>query len=97
LDWSLLFVFVAGERVGVLNLQMCQYTNGIAEHERVALDAEFGKVAPEFFFSFRTQKHGTISGINLAKDFVADDSPIPLGMRARTYVLVDHLQTTSLH
>jgi metal-dependent amidase/aminoacylase/carboxypeptidase family protein len=54
--------------------------------------AEFGKVVPGFFFSFGTQKPGTISGINHAKNFVADDSSIPLAMRAMTYVLVDYLQ-----
>jgi amidohydrolase len=59
--------------------------------------AEFGKVAPEFFFSFGTQKPGTLSGINHAKNFVADDSSIPLGMRAMTYVLVDYLQLPSPH
>jgi amidohydrolase len=55
--------------------------------------AEFRKVAPGFFFSFGTQKPGTISGINHARNFVADDASIPLGMRAMTYVLVDYLQT----
>jgi len=59
--------------------------------------AEFRKVAPAFFFSFGTQKPGTISGGNHAKDFVADDSSIPLGMRAMTYVLVDYLQTPGTH
>lgn len=54
--------------------------------------AEFGKVAPGFFFSFGTQKPGTISGGNHAKNFVADDSSIPLAMRTMTYVLVDYLE-----
>jgi len=54
--------------------------------------AEFRKIAPEFFFGFGTQKPGTVSGINHAKNFVADDSSISLGMRAMTYVLVDYLQ-----
>ena len=54
--------------------------------------AEFGKVVPGFFFSFGTQKPGTISGINHAKNFVADDSSMPLAIRAMTYVLVDYLQ-----
>jgi len=58
--------------------------------------AEFGKVAPEFFFTLGTQKPGTVSGINHAKNFVADDSSIPLGMRAMTYVLVDYLQTQAM-
>jgi amidohydrolase len=59
--------------------------------------AELGKVVPGFFFSFGTQKPGTNSGINHAKNFVADDSSIPLGIRAMTYVLVDYLQTPSAH
>jgi len=59
--------------------------------------AEFGKVAPGFFFGFGTQKPGTISGINHARNFVADDSSIPLGMRTMTYVLVDYLQTQTKH
>jgi amidohydrolase len=54
--------------------------------------AEFRKIAPEFFFGFGTQKPGTVSGINHAKNFLADDSSISLGMRAMTYVLVDYLQ-----
>jgi len=58
--------------------------------------AEFGRVAPEFFFTLGTQKPGTVSGINHAKNFVADDSSIPLGMRAMTYVLVDYLQTQAM-
>ena len=57
--------------------------------------AEFGKIAPEFFFTFGAQKPGTISGINHAKNFIADDASIPLGMRAMAYVLVDYLQTPS--
>ena len=59
--------------------------------------AEFGKVAPEFFFSFGTQKPGTISGINHAKNYVADDSSIPLGIRVMTYVPVGYLQTPTTH
>jgi amidohydrolase len=59
--------------------------------------AYFGQVAPAFFFSFGTQKPGTTSGINHAPNFQADDSSIPVGMRVMTQVLVDYLQTTSVH
>jgi metal-dependent amidase/aminoacylase/carboxypeptidase family protein len=55
--------------------------------------AEFVKITHEFFFSFGTQKPGTVSGINHAKNFGADDSSIPLRIRTMTYVLVDYLQS----
>ncbi len=57
--------------------------------------AVFGQVAPEFFFSLGTQKPGTVSGINHAPNFIADDSSIAVGMGAMTYVLVDYLQATT--
>jgi len=38
--------------------------------------AEFAKVAPGFFFSFGTQKLGTISGGNHAKNHQATETPI---------------------
>jgi amidohydrolase len=59
--------------------------------------AYFAQVAPAFFFHFGTQKPGTISGINHAPNFVADDSSIPIGMRAMTEVLLEYLQTTTAH
>jgi amidohydrolase len=59
--------------------------------------AFFAQVAPAFFFHLGTQKPGTISGINHAPNFVADDSSIPIGMRAMTEVLVEYLQTTTAH
>jgi hypothetical protein len=37
----------------------------------------------------------TLVFLNHAKNFVADDSSIPLGVRAMTYVLVDYLHSTS--
>ncbi len=49
------------------------------------------------FFSFGTQKPGTVSGINHAKNFVFDDSSIPLAMRAMTYVLIGYLQSQTAH
>jgi amidohydrolase len=57
--------------------------------------AYFGQVAPAFFFFIGTQKPGTTSGMNHAPNFQADDSSIPVGMRAMTQVIVEYLQTTS--
>lgn len=59
--------------------------------------AYFAQLAPAFFFQLGTQKPGTISGINHAPNFVADDSSIPIGMRAMTEVLVEYLRTTPAH
>lgn len=59
--------------------------------------AYFAQLAPAFFFLFGTQKPGTTSGINHAPNFQADDSSIPLGMRAMTEVLVEYLRTTAAH
>jgi amidohydrolase len=59
--------------------------------------AYFAQLAPAFFFMFGTQKPGTVSGVNHAPNFLADDSSIPLGMRAMTEVLLDYLRTTSAH
>jgi metal-dependent amidase/aminoacylase/carboxypeptidase family protein len=55
--------------------------------------AYFSQVVPGFFFLLGTQKPGTISGINHAPNFQADDSAIPIGMRAMTDVLLDYLRT----
>jgi amidohydrolase len=59
--------------------------------------AYFSQAAPAFFFLLGTQKPGTISGINHAPNFLADDSSIPVGMRAMTEVLVEYLQMTATH
>jgi amidohydrolase len=59
--------------------------------------AFFAQRAPAFFFMIGTQKPGTISGVNHAKNFVADDSSIPLGIRAMTEVLLEYLRTTPAH
>jgi amidohydrolase len=56
--------------------------------------AYFSQVAPTFFFELGTQKPGTTSGVNHAPNFRADDSSIPIGMRAMTDVLVEYLQTS---
>ena len=57
--------------------------------------AYFAQAIPGFFFFLGTQKPGTTSGINHAANFQADDSAIPLGMRAMTEVLLEYLRTTS--
>lgn len=57
----------------------------------------FSQVVPGFLFFLGTQKPGTTSGINHAANFLADDSSIPVGMRAMTQVLVEYLQTTAPH
>jgi amidohydrolase len=59
--------------------------------------AYFARAVPGFFFFFGTQKPGTTSGINHAPNFLADDSSIPVGMRAMTQVLLEYLQTTAAH
>ncbi len=55
--------------------------------------AYFTQVVPGFFFFLGTQKPGTTSGINHAPNFQADDSAIPIGMRAMTEVLLEYLRT----
>jgi amidohydrolase len=59
--------------------------------------AFFAQRAPAFFFFIGTQKPGTTSGINHAPNFVADDSSIPIGIRAMTEVLLEYLRTTPSH
>jgi amidohydrolase len=59
--------------------------------------AYFAQVAPAFFFALGTQKPGMKSGINHATNFVADDSSIPVGIRAMTEVLLEYLSTTPIH
>jgi amidohydrolase len=59
--------------------------------------AFFAQRAPAFFFFIGTQKPGTTSGINHAPNFIADDSSIPIGIRAMTEVLLEYLRTTPGH
>jgi metal-dependent amidase/aminoacylase/carboxypeptidase family protein len=59
--------------------------------------AYFARVAPSFFFALGTQKPGTTSGINHATNFLADDSSIPIGIRAMTDVLLEYLRATAVH
>ena len=53
--------------------------------------AYFAQRVPGFFFLLGTQKPGTVSGINHAPNFQADDSAIPIGMHAMTEVLLEYL------
>lgn len=55
--------------------------------------AYFTRAIPGFFFFLGTQKPGTTSGINHAPNFQADDSAIPIGMRAMTEVVLEYLRT----
>jgi amidohydrolase len=59
--------------------------------------AYFAQLAPAFFFMFGTQKPGTVSGVNHAPNFLADDSSIPLGMRAMVEVILDYLRSAPTH
>lgn len=59
--------------------------------------AYFAHEVPGFFFMMGSKKPGTISGVNHAPNFRADDSAIPIGMRAMTSVLLEYLQNTPAH
>jgi len=63
--------------------------------------AYFSQTAPGFFFLPDTQKPGATSGIkHELPNFQANDSAIPIGMRAMTEVLLKHLappEETSRH
>jgi amidohydrolase len=51
----------------------------------------FAREVPGFFFSLGTQKPGTQSGGHHTPTFMADDSAIPVGIRAMSTVLLDYL------
>jgi amidohydrolase len=59
--------------------------------------AYFAHEVPGFFFTMGSTKPGTVSGVNHAPNFRADDSAIPIGMRAMTDVLLEFLQNTPAH
>jgi amidohydrolase len=52
----------------------------------------YANVVPGFFFSLGSQKPGTVSGDHHSPTFMADDSAIPVGMRAMANVVVDYLR-----
>ena len=62
------------------------HTMGLAD-----LFAFFAREVPGFFFSLGTQKPGTQSGGHHTPTFMADDSAIPVGIRAMSAVLLDYL------
>ncbi len=52
----------------------------------------YANVVPGFFFSLGVQKPGTASGDHHSPTFMADDSAIPVGMRAMANVVLDYLR-----
>ena len=52
----------------------------------------YANIVPGFFFSLGVQKPGTVSGDHHSPTFMADDSAIPVGMRAMANVVVDYLR-----
>lgn len=57
--------------------------------------AYFANQIPGFYFSLGTTKPGTSSGWNHTPDFMADDSALPVGMRAMSNLLLDYLNERS--
>ena len=54
--------------------------------------AYYANVIPGFFFMLGSQKPGTVSGDHHSPTFQADDTAIPIGMRAMTNVVLDYLR-----
>ena len=52
----------------------------------------YAEVIPGFFFMLGVQKPGTVSGDHHSPTFQADDTAIPVGMRAMTNVVLDYLR-----
>lgn len=67
--------------------------NVIVQPPPMAADdfAYLAQQAPAFFFHLGIVKPGTQSGNNHTPTFMADDSAIPLGIRALSHVLLDYL------
>jgi amidohydrolase len=51
----------------------------------------FANVVPGFFYRLGQVKPGTVSGDHHTPTFLADDSAIPYGLKAMSYLLVDYL------
>jgi amidohydrolase len=51
----------------------------------------FANEVPGFFFSLGMVKPGTTSGDHHTPTFLADDSAIPVGMKAMAYLVLDYL------
>ena len=54
--------------------------------------AYFANMVPGFFFRLGTLKQGTVSGGHHTPNFQADDSAVPVGMRAMSKLLLDYLE-----
>jgi amidohydrolase len=52
----------------------------------------FANVVPGFFYRLGQVKAGTVSGDHHTPTFLADDSSIPVGLTAMSYLLVDYLE-----
>ena len=52
----------------------------------------FSNVVPGFFYRLGQVKAGTVSGDHHTPTFLADDSSIPYGLKAMSYLLVDYLE-----
>jgi amidohydrolase len=52
----------------------------------------FANEVPGFFYFLGTQKEGTTSGDHHTPTFLADDSAIPVGIKAMSFVLLDFLE-----
>ncbi len=52
----------------------------------------FANEVPGFYYRLGTQKPGTQSGNHHTPNFMADDSAIPVGIRAMSYLVVDYLR-----
>jgi amidohydrolase len=53
--------------------------------------AYFARIVPGFYFSLGTTKPGTNAGWNHTPNFMADDSSVPVGIRAMSAVIIDFL------
>jgi amidohydrolase len=53
----------------------------------------YARVVPGLFFFLGVRKPGTVSGDHHSPTFMADDSAIPVGMRAMANVIVDYLRS----
>jgi amidohydrolase len=52
----------------------------------------FANTVPGFFYRLGQVKPGTVSGDHHTPTFLADDSAIPYGLKAMSYLLVDYLE-----
>jgi amidohydrolase len=55
----------------------------------------FANRVPGFFFRLGTVKPGTTSGDHHTPTFMADDSAIPIGIRAMASLVVDYLSSSA--